>query len=583
MVTPTPSRRISPDGGALARSRALTPAVSPRTYSVWLAQLLLAGIIIILVLMAQALAPQATTSWTFTAGISIIIVTTAATLAVPWDRLTSGLVLVVPLVDMAAIGLLTIDPLLSVGSLWLFPVVWIATYFGHLAIVGGLGLITVCIVIRDIEILGQPGPTMRLVVTLLSFGFISLFMHTSASQNRAFRQLLSRQADKLAATVDRTSRQEREVSLLLDAVDVGVVRLSTRGEIVYANETYRELYGLETRDPAARARAVEYDGFRGRPLAPERSPLSRIVGGDRFVDERIWLFDQHGEWHALSLSARDLADDGAEGSAALLVVHDITDVIRAESDRQTLAARVSHELRNPLTAVLGYSEMLSDDTDEQRTRDRAEAINTAAERMMRMIGELLQAPAEQAAAPVRQTTNLGQICADAVTAFDPAARLAGIVLRLDTAETVIVDGDGFRLRQVVDNLVSNALKYTLKGGRVRIAATHDGDTATLVVSDSGVGMSQSEVQRIFEPYFRTDSARASTTQGTGLGMGIVQSIVAEHGGTIAVQSEPGAGTKVTVTLPARPDRNESNESIEDAVADVTAPGAADSAQTEGVR
>lgn len=553
MVTPTQSRRLR--GGALARSQALTPAVSTRTYSVWLAQLLLAGIIIILVLMAQALAPQATTSWTFTAGISIIIVTTAATLAVPWDRLSDRLVLVVPLVDIAAIGLLTIDPLLSVGSLWLFPVVWIATYFGRVAIVSGLSLITACIVVRDFAILGQPGPTMRLVVTLLSFGFISLFMHTSASQNRAFRQLLSRQADKLADTVDRTSRQEREGSRLLDAVDVGVVRLSTRGEIVYANERYRALYGLDVGDPTARARAVEYDGFRGRPLAPERQPLARVVGGERFVDERIWLFDQSGDWHALSLSARDLTDV-AEGSATLLVVHDITDVIRAESDRQTLAARVSHELRNPLTAVLGYSEMLSDDTTEDRTRDRAEAINTAAERMMRMIGELLLAPAEQAAAPVRQTTNLGQICADAVAAFDPAARLAGVVLRLDTAEAVIVDGDAFRLRQVVDNLVSNALKYTLKGGRVRVAATHDGDTATLVVSDSGVGMSQSEVQRIFEPYFRSDSARASTTQGTGLGMGIVQSIIAEHGGTIAVQSEPGAGTKVTVTLPARPDRGE---------------------------
>lgn len=567
MVAPTPSRRIPP-GGTPARSRALTPAVSTRTYSVWLAQLLLAGIVIILVLMAQALAPQATTSWTFTAGISIIIVTTAATLAVPWDRLPEGFVLVVPLVDIAAIGLLTIDPLLSVGSLWLFPVVWIATYFGYAAIVGGLSLITLCIVIRDIEILGQPGPTMRLVVTLLSFGFISLFMRTSASQNRAFRQLLSRQADKLADTVDRTSRQEREVSLLLDAVDVGVVRLSPRGEIVYANERYRELYGLEEGDPAARARAVEYDGFRGRPLAPDHQPLARVVRGDRFVDERLWLFDQSGEWHALALSARDLTD-GAEGSGTLLVVHDITDVIRAESDRQSLAARVSHELRNPLTAVLGYSEMLSDDTDEERTRGRAEAINTAAERMMRMIGELLDAPAELESAPVRQTTNLGQICADAVTAFDPAARLAGIVLRLDTAEAVIVDGDAFRLRQVVDNLVSNALKYTLKGGRVRIAATHDGDTATLVVSDTGVGMTQSEVQRIFEPYFRSDSARASATQGTGLGMGIVQSIVAEHGGTIMVQSEPGAGTKVTVTLPARPVSDE--------------PATADTAQSEAAR
>lgn len=554
MVAPTLSRRVTSDG-ALARSRALTPAVSTRTYSVWLAQLLLAGIIVILVLMAQALAPQATTSWTFTAGISIIIVTTAATLAVPWDRLPEAFVLVVPLVDIAAIGLLTIDPMLSVGSLWLFPVVWIATYFGHVAIVGGLGLITLCIVIRDIAILGQPGPTMRLIVTLLSFGFISLFMRTSAAQNRAFKQLLSRQADKLAATVERTSRQEREVSLLLDAVDVGVVRLSQRGEIVYANETYRELYGLDPGDPAARARSVEYDGFRGRPLPPDRQPLARAVAGERFVDERLWLFDQHGEWFALSFSARDLTDDSDE-SGTLLVVHDITDVIRAESDRQSLAARVSHELRNPLTAVLGYSEMLSDDTDEERTRDRAEAINTAAERMMRMIGELLETPAAQAAKPVRQTTNLGQICADAVTAFDPAARLAGIVLRLDTAEAVIVDGDAFRLRQVVDNLVSNALKYTLKGGRVRIAATHDGDTATLVVSDTGVGMSHSEVQRIFEPYFRSESARASATQGTGLGMGIVKSIVAEHNGTIAVQSEPGAGTKVTVTLPARPERHD---------------------------
>lgn len=545
--------KTSPDGTP-SRSRALTVAVSTRTYSIWLAQLLLAGVIIVLVLMTQALAPQSTTLWTFTAGISIIIIATAVTLAVPWDRLPEQVVLAVPLVDIVAIGLLMIDPALSVGSLWLFPVVWIATYFGYPAIISGLALIAVATVMRDAASIGESGPAMRLIVLMLAYGFISVFTHTTAVQNRAFKQLLSRQADKLSETVERTSRQEREVSLLLDAVDVGVVRLSARGTVVYANQTYRELYGLDPTDVSAPARSVEYNAYRGSPLAPNFQPLARAVAGERFVDERIWLFDQTGSWHVLSMSARDLSEDIAESgeSGTVLVAHDITEVISAQSDRETLAARVSHELRNPLTAVLGYSEMLADDMKvEQRTRDQANAINTAAERMMHMIGELLQARVDTGTAPVNQTTDFGKICADCVEAFTPAARAAGVVLRLDTAERVIVDGDGFRLRQVLDNLVSNAIKYTLKGGRVRVAATLDGDVATVIVADTGVGMSQNEVARIFEPYFRSASARASETQGTGLGMGIVESIIRDHGGTVNVQSTPGSGTKVTITMPGR--------------------------------
>jgi signal transduction histidine kinase len=358
-----------------------------------------------------------------------------------------------------------------------------------------------------------------------------------------------------------------------------VVRISADGDILEANKTYRDLYDIDPDDPAFAPRSVEYDGFEGSPLGNARRPLTRARRGEQFEDERTWLYTADWTWRALAVTSLRLPNDhGLSSGEHLLIAHDITAMISAERARASLATRVSHELRNPLTTILGFSDLLLEDTSlQERTRVRVEAITAAAERMMSLATEILES-AKQAekAESIMTSTDLAKVVADSVESFAPAAEAGGIRVVLAVSEPVSVLGDAFRLRQVSDNLLSNAIKYTPKGGRVTVevfrspaadSAGRDGassngasshgtaqhDQAVLCITDTGMGMAPAELERIFEPYFRAAAAEASSITGTGLGMGIVRSLVDEHHGDVSVTSAPGQGTVVTVSLPAETD------------------------------
>ncbi|MGA1828093.1 sensor histidine kinase [Microbacterium sp.] len=558
--------------------------IGTRTHSIWLSQLLLAIVVVVIVLLVQALSPETLDLWTFTVGVSLVVILTTFALALPWQRLPRWTVLTVPLLDIVAVGLMTRDAPVDFAFLWVFPVTWIASHYPLWATGTALSAIAVLVLLDQI---GQPesaNATMRLAIVTLSLTFIAISAQGASRQTRAFKRLLRREANKLSETLTRSTRQERELSRVLGSIDVGVVRISADGDILEANKTYRDLYDIDPDDPAFAPRSVEYDGFEGSPLGNARRPLTRARRGEQFEDERTWLYTADWTWRALAVTSLRLPNDhGLSSGEHLLIAHDITAMISAERARASLATRVSHELRNPLTTILGFSDLLLEDTSlQERTRVRVEAITAAAERMMSLATEILES-AKQAekAESIMTSTDLAKVVADSVESFAPAAEAGGIRVVLAVSEPVSVLGDAFRLRQVSDNLLSNAIKYTPKGGRVTVevfrspaadSAGRDGassngassngtssngtaqhDQAVLCITDTGMGMAPAELERIFEPYFRAAAAEASSITGTGLGMGIVRSLVDEHHGDVSVTSAPGQGTVVTVSLPAETD------------------------------
>ena len=536
-------------------------SIGTRTYSIWLSQLLLAIVVVVIVLLVQALSPETLNLWTFTIGVSLVVILTAVALALPWQRLPRWAVLAVPLLDIVAVGLMTRDAPVDFAFLWVFPVTWIASHYPLWATGTALGTIAVLVLLDE---MGQPenaNGTLRLIVVTLSLTFIAISTHSAARQTRAFKRLLRREANKLNETLTRSTRQERELSRVLGSIDVGVVRLSAEGDILEANKTYRDLYDIDTDDPSFAPRSVEYDGFEGSPLGNSRRPLTRARRGEQFEDERTWLFTADWTWRTLAVTSQRLPNDhGLSSGEYLLIAHDITAMISAERARASLATRVSHELRNPLTTIVGFSDLLLEDAAlDERTRVRVGAITAAAERMMTLANEILASGKQaQKAESVMASTDLAKVVADSVESFAPAAEAGGIRVVLAVSEHVSVLGDAFRLRQVADNLLSNAIKYTPKGGRVTVEvfrapaedASAPQDQAVLCITDTGMGMEPADLERIFEPYFRTAAAEASPITGTGLGMGIVQSLVDEHHGDLSVTSAPGRGTVATVSLPA---------------------------------
>lgn len=220
------------------------------------------------------------------------------------------------------------------------------------------------------------------------------------------------------------------------------------------------------------------------------------------------------------------------------------------------SADVSHELRTPLTILRGEMEELIGQANHRR--ETLETIGNAMEeidRLSRIVDQLLTISRLDAgqAGVERNLLNLGQLAMATAEQMVLLADEKFVSIRYSINPQVIVAGDPLRLKQVLVNLLDNAIKYTPEGGHIELAVGIEGNRARLSVLDDGIGIPEEALPHIFERFYRADKARTRATGGTGLGLSIIKSIVAAHDGTVTIQSAVGGGTEVLVELPA--DRN----------------------------
>ena len=223
----------------------------------------------------------------------------------------------------------------------------------------------------------------------------------------------------------------------------------------------------------------------------------------------------------------------------------------AQAIKDEFLALVSHELRTPLTSIRGYSELLAEEELTEDQREFLAVISRNSGRLLSLIDDLLVMTQIQSGGLPLELGDviLNDLIASSTEAAKPFAASKQIALQIESEADLATEGDPLRLGQALDNLVSNAIKYTPNGGRVSITTAHDGETATIKVSDTGIGIPKGEQAQIFGRFFRTSNARISGIQGTGLGLAITRGIVEAHGGTIGFDSEEGGGTTFCITLP----------------------------------
>jgi signal transduction histidine kinase len=214
-------------------------------------------------------------------------------------------------------------------------------------------------------------------------------------------------------------------------------------------------------------------------------------------------------------------------------------------------ASVSHELRTPLTSISGYLEVLRDDDalDEEQVR-MLEIVDRNANRLQRLVADLLFVAQSEASDDDGDTVaiDLVALAREAIEAARPRASSCDVTLELH-GESARLHGDPSRLAQVIDNLISNAIKFTPGGGHVDVRVAPGHECVLLSVSDTGMGIPEAEQGDLFKRFFRTRGANAAAIQGTGLGLSIAKQIVESHGGTIGFSSSEGRGTTFTVELP----------------------------------
>ncbi|MBA3842557.1 MAG: HAMP domain-containing histidine kinase [Actinobacteria bacterium] len=219
--------------------------------------------------------------------------------------------------------------------------------------------------------------------------------------------------------------------------------------------------------------------------------------------------------------------------------------------KDEFVSSVSHELRTPLTSISGYVELMLEDETHEETRAHLAIVERNAQRLLGLVTDLLfTAQLQEGRLELeRAEVDLAQLATQALQSARPRAEVAGVNLELDVSDVPQIAGEPVRLAQLLDNLISNAIKFTPADGHVRVGLHARGGVVCLEVSDTGIGISDAERERLFERFFRSQGALERQIQGTGLGLYISKAIVEAHNGWIAVESTEGKGTTFIVELP----------------------------------
>lgn len=324
---------------------------------------------------------------------------------------------------------------------------------------------------------------------------------------------------------------QREVlEQALQAVRQGIVVVSADDAIVFTNPASEQLI----RPGATLSR-----------LAPHI--LQSLVRKAREQRETLEQEVEIGHPARLVVATASHLDD----RGVLLVLNDVTESRRVESVRRDFVAAASHELKTPIAAVLASVEalQLALERDPAAAESFAFQIETSARQLGRLVADLLDLSRLEAQPASQDEVRVDELVKEELASMSDRARAAGIELASQTVP-VTVSGSRPDLGLALRNLLDNALRHTPRGGKVRVEVAADPSAVTLEVVDTGEGISSRDLPRIFERFYRVDSARSRATGGTGLGLAIVRHVVESHGGTIKVESGLGEGTTFSIRLRA---------------------------------
>ena len=361
---------------------------------------------------------------------------------------------------------------------------------------------------------------------------------------------LARALNETAAHLNRTIRtltgERNQSSAILRSMIEGVAVIDSKERVVFCNRAFAEILNIdaarcEGRSLVELVRQADLLDLARRALTSADSLQGSLIIGT--VMPRSFAVT------ATPVKALEPAANGA-----VIVLHDITELRRLERVRQDFVANVSHEFKTPLTAIQGFAETLLGGAleDEKNNRRFLAIIRDHAARLGRLTDDLLKLARIEAGKlevqyqPV-SVAELVEGCA-ATTLFKASRR--NIALNLSyPPELPAIRGDAGLLREVLQNLLDNAVQYTSPGGRVDLSAATRDHEAVITVADTGIGIPLADQERIFERFYRVDAARSREVGGTGLGLSIAKHIVEAHGGRLWVESTVGAGSQFHFSIP----------------------------------
>jgi len=389
--------------------------------------------------------------------------------------------------------------------------------------------------------------------------------------------------DRRAAD-DAVRLRTGQMAGIMNNLNVGVLVEDDERRVVAANQAFADTFGIEIpaesmtgadcvaamraarnlfKDPEGFVASVEMNVAKKRPVRNELLALTdgRYLERDYVpvrdqgqVKGHIWLYRDVTEELELTQRREEMLELERHTRRQ---VEEQNEALRELDELKTqLVATASHELRTPLASIVSFADLLADGhagahpPEEMRFID---AIQRNADRLLHLVDDLLLLARleSKAVALLREQVAVGDLIAELVENARARASDRSISIELHSDGSASIEGDRSKLTQVIDNLISNAVKFTSDGGEVTVVVEQQFDTVTVAVSDTGIGIPSEDLDRLFERFFRADNARKNQIPGTGLGLSVSLGLVELHGGSLAVESAEGVGTTMTVTLPKR--------------------------------
>jgi two-component system phosphate regulon sensor histidine kinase PhoR len=340
--------------------------------------------------------------------------------------------------------------------------------------------------------------------------------------------------------------RDRDMAILASMRD-GVIAVNRSQEIVHINRAALSLLRIP---PGQAVGRLLHEVIRVPGIL---TAIQGAVDGDEVRSTDFTLHHAEGE-RTIELQGSTLLEPGGRTIGAVVVLRDVTELRRLESIRRDFVANVSHELKTPLTAIRSLTETLleEDGPPPELKRRFLEKIATQGARLSALVTDLLSlSRLEQGEGPLQaENLDLGSYVAEAAKFLGAGAAAKGIQLSVEMPKLpVSIVGEEEGIRQLLNNLLDNAIKYTPNGGAVYIRCQAAETTVTLEVQDTGIGIAQKDQARIFERFYRVDRARSREMGGTGLGLSIVKHLAQAFGGVVRLDSEPRRGSIFRIQLP----------------------------------
>lgn len=368
-----------------------------------------------------------------------------------------------------------------------------------------------------------------------------LYRRVNIYSNNEIGQLgktFNNMADKLQETIKDSLDKQNKLEAILRSMDSGVIAIDKNSKVIMVNPYAKRIFGIN------------------KDIIGEK--LMDNIRDFEFEDIFNNINDEYRELKILWPKERELrvrtADiiRGKEKIGTVAVVNDITDIKRLENMRSQFVANVSHELKTPLTSIKGFAETLKYVDDPVNREKFLDIINDEADRLTRLINDILTlSNIENEIDEKVEEIKVNDIVKDVYYLMKNTADKKNIRLLTAVEDVPNLFGNSDRFKQMIINLVDNAIKYTDNNGTVKVGTKYENKECIIWVEDTGVGIPKEHIGRLFERFYRVDKARSRVQGGTGLGLAIVKHIVMVFNGIIEVESEVNKGSKFVVKIPCK--------------------------------